>query len=41
MTFSLLQEDIIEFAINLAKDLGIIDEDDDDDDSIQFTSPVV
>ena len=32
MTINLLQEEVIDMVINLAKDLGIIDDDDDEDD---------
>jgi len=32
MTINLLQEEVIDMVVNLAKDLGIIDDDDDEDD---------
>ena len=32
MTINLLQEEVIDMVVNLAKELGIIDDDDDEDD---------
>ena len=32
MSFNLIQEEVVDFAVQLAKDCGVIDDEDDDDD---------